>query len=169
MFLPESSDRDDAALGLRCPNPLVGMLDPVVDGVAQGVRQGVTQPCCDVCADREVLAGHFQIADPLAQLAAQIALTGKPLKELATVMTKLNEGLLREIAAKADGRYVHSASGDLGIGDIAEELDRMDKSEFESRLLLQYEDRYAYAAYPGFLLLLVGAALRGRRMAVRAA
>jgi Ca-activated chloride channel family protein len=80
-----------------------------------------------------------------------------------TVMTRLNETLLRDIAAKTEGRYVHSAAGDLGIGEVYEELDRMDKSEFESRLTMQYEDRYAYAAFPGFLLLLCGAVLRDGR------
>jgi Ca-activated chloride channel family protein len=82
-----------------------------------------------------------------------------------TVMTRLNEGVLREIAEKTSGRYFHSTAGDVGIPAVAEELDRLDKAEFESRLTVEYAERYREIAAPGFALLLLGAALpqRGRR------
>jgi Ca-activated chloride channel family protein len=82
-----------------------------------------------------------------------------------TVMTRLNEDVLREVAEKTGGRYFHSTAGDVGIPAVAEELDRLDKQEFESRLTVEYAERYRELAGPGFALLLLGAALpqRGRR------
>ncbi|MHB1844457.1 MAG: VWA domain-containing protein [Deltaproteobacteria bacterium] len=80
-----------------------------------------------------------------------------------TVMTRLNEDVLREIAQKTQGRYFHSTAGDVGVPAVSEELERLDKAEFESHLTVQYAERFQAFAYPGFLLLLLGAALSERR------
>ncbi len=72
-----------------------------------------------------------------------------------TVMTRLNEDILREIADKGGGRYVHSARGDLGVGEIAEELDRMQKAELASSLTVQYDERYQAFVAPALALLLL--------------
>lgn len=74
-----------------------------------------------------------------------------------TVMTRLNEQILQELADKGTGKYVHSARGDLGVGEIAEELDRLQKAELQSRLTVQYEDRYQAFAAPALALLLLAA------------
>ena len=42
------------------------------------------------------------------------------------------------------------------------ELDKVAKSELESRLTVVYEDRYAVAAFPAFLLLLGALLVRER-------
>lgn len=73
-----------------------------------------------------------------------------------TVMTRLDEELLRNIAEKTGGRYVHSSAGDLGVGEVWQELDRMDKSEFESRVTVQFDDRFPLFAWPGLILFALG-------------
>jgi Ca-activated chloride channel family protein len=88
-----------------------------------------------------------------------------------TIMTRLNEEVLESIAQATGGKYVHSASGDLGVGEIVEELDRMDKAEFETRLTVEYDERFEYFAWPGAVLLGLAWALgegrfRRRREAV---
>ncbi len=81
-----------------------------------------------------------------------------------TVMTRLNEEVLREIADKTGGRYFHSTAGDVGMPAVTEELDRLDKAEFESHMTVEYAEAYPDFALPGLLLLLLGASLReGRR------
>jgi Ca-activated chloride channel family protein len=80
-----------------------------------------------------------------------------------TVMTRLNEEVLREIADKTGGRYFHSTAGDVGVPAVAEELERLDKAEFESHLTVQYAERYRDFATPGLLLLLFGAVWPERR------
>ncbi|MHB8416518.1 MAG: VWA domain-containing protein [Myxococcales bacterium] len=80
-----------------------------------------------------------------------------------TVMTRLNEEVLQEIATKTGGRYYHSTAGDVGVPAVYEDLERLDKAEFESHLTVQYAERYRDFAMPGFFLLLIGASLRERR------
>jgi Ca-activated chloride channel family protein len=45
------------------------------------------------------------------------------------------------------------------VGEIIEELDRMDKAEFETRLTVEYDERFEYFAWPAALLLGVAWAL----------
>jgi Ca-activated chloride channel family protein len=78
-------------------------------------------------------------------------------------MTRLNEDALREIATKTGGRYFHSTSGDVGVPAVYEELERLDKAEFESHLTVQYAERFRDFAMPGLFLLLIGAGLTDRR------
>jgi Ca-activated chloride channel family protein len=81
------------------------------------------------------------------------------------VVTRLEEGALRAIAARAGGRYFRAA-GAVGLPELWEELARMEKSEIEGRTSVVWEERYALLAFPGFLLLLAGGVLR---QALRAA
>lgn len=76
-----------------------------------------------------------------------------------TVMTRLNEEALQKIASKAKGRYVNSSGGDLGVGEVVEELSRMNKAEYESHLTVQFEERFESFAWPGLVLLVIGAVL----------
>lgn len=80
-----------------------------------------------------------------------------------TVMSRLDEAGLQSVADKTGGRYIHSATGSVGVQEVWEELDRLDKAEFESRLTVKYDERFQYFALPGLLLLLVGAAIRPGR------
>jgi Ca-activated chloride channel family protein len=76
-----------------------------------------------------------------------------------TVMTRLNEEVLVSMAEATSGKYVHSSTGDIGIGEVTEELARMTKAEFETRLTVQYDDRFEYFAWPGVLLMGLGLAV----------
>ncbi len=106
------------------------------------------------------------------------SLTGEPIPEVDkkgnpvgwkkdaagnTVMSRLDEAGLQLVADKTGGRYIHSVSGSVGVQEVWEELDRLDKAEFESRLTVKYDERFQYFALPGLLLLLVGAAIRPGR------
>jgi len=77
------------------------------------------------------------------------------------IVTRLEEALLREVAERGGGRYFHAA-GAVGLPELAEELGRMEKTEFEGRATVSWEERYAALAFPGLLLLLAGGLLRQR-------
>lgn len=83
----------------------------------------------------------------------------------ATVMSRLDEAGLASIAERTGGRYIHSTAGDVGVQEVHQELDRLDKAELESRLTVKYEERYPFFAFPGLLLILGAAALRPARAA----
>lgn len=62
----------------------------------------------------------------------------------ATVMSRLNDGLLREIADKTGGVYVQSTDVDLGLGPITEEIAKLEKAEFEARVTTIYDEQYGW-------------------------
>lgn len=80
-----------------------------------------------------------------------------------TVITRLEDRALRAIADVTGGRYIAASGSDLGMGEIAAELDRLEKSELESLSTVEYAEAFPYVLYPGFLFLVVGALLPERR------
>ncbi len=102
--------------------------------------------------------------EPIPLVDKQGAVVGyKKDRQGSTVLTRLDEGLLRSIAERTSGRYFHTAGTALELGEVRAELDRLEKSEIEGRLTVAFEDQYAVAAYPGFLFLLGGLVLREGR------
>ena len=72
------------------------------------------------------------------------------------VVTHLSLSTLREVTSRGGGEVFELGSPDHGLPAFKAALDGMQKSELSSRLTVQFEDRYAMAAFPGFLLLLAG-------------
>ena len=70
------------------------------------------------------------------------------------VVTRLDLATLRDVVEKGGGEIFEVGSADRGVPALRAALDKLQKGELESRLVVQYEDRYALAAFPGFLLLL---------------
>jgi Ca-activated chloride channel family protein len=70
------------------------------------------------------------------------------------VVTRLDLGTLRAVVEKGGGEVFELGSPDHGPAAFRAALDTLEKSELTSRLTVQYEDRYALFAFPGFLLLL---------------
>lgn len=61
-----------------------------------------------------------------------------------TVVTKLNETSLLEIAGAANGVYVRAGNGDTGLDIIYEKINSLEKTDYQSKLFVDYEDRYQY-------------------------
>ncbi len=76
-----------------------------------------------------------------------------------TVLTAANPASMRELASHGGGLLLSRGGGDLGLMQLVDELDRMQRGELESRLSIQYGERYAWFAGPAFALLAFAAAL----------
>jgi Ca-activated chloride channel family protein len=72
------------------------------------------------------------------------------------VVTRLDLSTLREVTRRGGGEIFELDSPDHGLPAFRAALDGLQKSELQSRLTVQFEDRYALAALPAFLLLLGG-------------
>ena len=72
-------------------------------------------------------------------------------KEGNTIMTKLNEVMLQEIAMNGKGVYVHASNAQGGLDQILDEINKMEKVEFGSKIYTDYEDRFQY--FIGFSIL----------------
>jgi len=74
-------------------------------------------------------------------------------REGNTVITKLNEVMLQQIAAAGNGDYVRANNTQAGLSKIFEKINALEKSEIETRMFTDYEDQFQY--FLGFGLLLV--------------
>lgn len=72
-----------------------------------------------------------------------------------TVMTKLNEDMLRQIAAEGKGCYVGANNTSAGIGKVFDEINRLDKTLLEQRNISDYESRYQWPLWAAIACLLL--------------
>src|SRR5438477_118740 len=80
-------------------------------------------------------------------------------REGRTVLTRTDVAGLRELSSRGGGKVLSAAGADLGVGGVVDELEKLQKGELESRLAVQYDDRYPYVAWPALALLCAAAAL----------
>ncbi len=72
-----------------------------------------------------------------------------------TVISKYDEKTLREIAATANGIFVKGTGADLGLDEIKEHIDEMEKEMYEKKIFAEYETRYHYFVALAILMLLL--------------
>lgn len=71
----------------------------------------------------------------------------------STIVTRLNETLLQQIASAGEGIYVRASTSQVGLQRVYDELNKLEKTEFESKSFSDYEDRFQY--FLGFALILL--------------
>lgn len=69
------------------------------------------------------------------------------------VITKLNKPILTEIADRGNGEYIDGSNTENAVEYIKEQLDRMDKTEFEAKQFAEYKDQFQWFLAAGFLFL----------------
>lgn len=72
-----------------------------------------------------------------------------------TVVTKLNEDMLQQIAAAGNGIYVRANNTQAGLSKVFEEINKLEKTEFESKMFSDYEDRFQYFIALSILFLIL--------------
>ena len=72
-----------------------------------------------------------------------------------TIITKLDEDMLRRIAEAGDGMYVRANNSNVGLEKIYEDISKMDKTEIETQVFTDYEDQFQWFVGAAILLLLV--------------
>lgn len=76
-------------------------------------------------------------------------------REGNVVITRLDEGMLQEIATAGNGEYIAANNIRAGINNLMSELSDLEKSEFESKVYTDFEDQFQYLALIALLLLLI--------------
>jgi len=71
-----------------------------------------------------------------------------------TVVTKLNEDMLRQIAAAGNGAYARANNGSTGLRKIFDEISQIEKKEIETKQFTDYEHRYQIYIFVAILILL---------------
>ena len=80
-------------------------------------------------------------------------------KQGRTVLTRTDVQGLSELTARGKGLLLQGSGAELGVLKFLPELEKIQKGEFESRLSVQYDDKYPWFAWPAVVLLCAAAAL----------
>jgi Ca-activated chloride channel family protein len=72
-----------------------------------------------------------------------------------TVVSKLNEQMLKELASIGNGAYVRATNARAGLKTIMNEIDKMEKKKFETKMFADYEDRFYYFIAAALLLMII--------------
>ena len=75
-------------------------------------------------------------------------------KDGNTVITKLDEDILKKIALSANGTYVRASNSNIGLDEIFNKIKSMKSQELESTMYTEYNDQFQIFAAVAFLLLL---------------
>ncbi len=71
------------------------------------------------------------------------------------VLTKLDESVLKTISEKANGKYYRGSNTEDELNSIYNDLAKIQQSEYGSKRITEYEDRFYYFLFPAILILLV--------------
>ncbi len=74
-------------------------------------------------------------------------------KDGKVIITKLDEQMLQQISAAGKGIYVRANNAQVGLDNILDEINSMQKSEMESRTFSEYEDQFQYFFALGLLFI----------------
>ena len=80
-----------------------------------------------------------------------------------TVITKLDEKVLQEIASITGGRYVRANNTSLGLNEIYNDIGRMKKTEINAVMYTEYNEQFLVPAVIVFILLLADILIMDRK------
>ncbi len=72
-----------------------------------------------------------------------------------TVITRLNESVLQQIAAAGKGIYVRANNTTTGLKKIYDNINKLEKTKFESKMFSDYESRFQYFIALSLVFLLI--------------
>ncbi|CEN48878.1 BatB protein [Capnocytophaga canimorsus] len=81
------------------------------------------------------------------------------------VITKLNSGLLSEIARNANGSYIDGDNTSKAVEEIVSLLDGVEKSEFETQQYVDYADQFQWFLFAVIVILLIDLLIFERKTA----
>lgn len=70
------------------------------------------------------------------------------------VISKLDASALEQISNAGGGKFIRSASSDPDLASLISQIGKMKKTEFESRVYTDYEDRFYYFLAAALILLI---------------
>lgn len=102
---------------------------------------------------------------PIPEKRKGIVLRYKKDSQGETVITKLNEQTLKNIAQAASGTYINGGNTNRVVETIREVLNNMDKTEFEAKQLAGFKDQFQWFLGFGIFFLLLDVFLLDRKTA----
>jgi Ca-activated chloride channel family protein len=79
------------------------------------------------------------------------------------VVSRLDEDMLKKIAAAGEGAYIRANNTRVGLKALFKEINKMDKTEIEAQVYSDYIERFQYFVGFGLILLLLDFLLLSRK------
>ncbi|NCE72650.1 VWA domain-containing protein [Odoribacter sp. Z80] len=79
------------------------------------------------------------------------------------VISKLDENTLQEVAKAGEGVYVRASNTDVGLNQLLDEVNQMEKTLLEERVYSDYAEKYQYFLLVGLFFILVEFMILGRK------
>ncbi|HEY5511503.1 MAG TPA: VWA domain-containing protein [Prolixibacteraceae bacterium] len=76
-------------------------------------------------------------------------------KSGSIVVTKLDESMLTQIAEAGGGSYIRASSAEVGLNNLFNEIEKMQKTEMETREYTEYNDQFGVFLMMAFCLILL--------------
>jgi Ca-activated chloride channel family protein len=80
-----------------------------------------------------------------------------------TVITKLDENILKEIAMASNGRYVKASNSSTGLDEIYNEIKKLKKQDLEGKMFTEYNDQFQIFAGAALFFLLIDFLIMDRK------
>ena len=80
-----------------------------------------------------------------------------------TIVTKLDESMLQKIAEAGKGAYVRANNAQVGLNNLFDEINKMEKTELETQAYADYDDKFQYFIGLGLILILLDFLILERR------
>ncbi len=80
-----------------------------------------------------------------------------------TVLTKLNEQMLMEIAQAGNGSYTRASGMDIGLKTILNRINKIEKSTLETNRYTTYDDKFQIYLFIGIIFLILELSLTDKR------
>ena len=72
----------------------------------------------------------------------------------ATVITRINEPMLQEIAKAGQGIFVRANNSQSGVQEVFDQINKMEKAEYNEAFFSDYEDRFQFFILAALILIL---------------
>jgi Ca-activated chloride channel homolog len=79
------------------------------------------------------------------------------------IVTKMNPGMLMQVSNAGSGQFLKSSGGDPDLSILLEEIEGMEKKEFESKMYTDYEDRFQYYLFGALLFIFLDVLISDRK------
>ncbi len=76
-------------------------------------------------------------------------------REGNSIVTKLDQSMLEEIARAGDGIFVRANASSAGLDMVFSEVERMEQADFGTKIYTDYEDRFQYFIGAGLLFIIL--------------
>lgn len=76
-------------------------------------------------------------------------------REGNTVITRLNEGMLQQLAVAGNGAYIRANNSRIGLASLYDELNKLERGEVVGKVFAEYEEQFVFIAALAFILFFV--------------